>query len=197
MYGDLTRWLQGPHTNSHRNWDDVFLALEAVSSKVPPGGYPMVDCDRAYRLATEGAPLQGDFVTTYDCVTAQNLRPPSRNLLKEAASLTDKLRKEEQLSCHILLPRFLWRFINGLHLCLLQFVFRHGDPKGRLCVDPSTQLNPTDAGNATCKSAHPSTRNSRSLGRKPPQSSTQLSCVGVFHGCGIFAFSIHLKTSFS
>ena len=147
-YGDLLRWLGGPYTNSHRNWDDVFLALEAVSSQEPPPGYPSVDYERAYRLATEGAPLQGHFTTSYHSVSRRNLHPPSEALLNEAPALNDKLRKEEQLSYHVLLPRFLWRFITGLHLCLLTFVFRYGDPKGRLCVDPSTTIDSSDDGNA-------------------------------------------------
>ena len=65
VYGDFIRHLGGPYTNSHRNWDDVFLALESVINKSPPPGYPVVDFDRAFRLATEGAPLQGHFTTTF------------------------------------------------------------------------------------------------------------------------------------
>ena len=94
-YGDLLRWLEGPYTNSHRNWDDVFLALEAVSSQEPPPGYPSVDYERAYRLATEGAPLQGHFTTSYHSVSRRNLHPPSEALLNESPALNDKLRKEE------------------------------------------------------------------------------------------------------
>ena len=147
-YGDFIRHKEGPFTNSHRDWERTFLAVAAVAQKSPPPGYPAVDYDRAERLATLGAPLQGHFTTSYASVSRRNLRPPSEALLKEADGINEKLRKEEQLSYHVLLPRFLWRFINGLHLCLLTFVFRYGDPKGRLCVDPSTTIDDDDDGNA-------------------------------------------------
>ena len=148
IYGDFIRHLGGPYTNSHRNWDNMFLGLECVVKEKPPPGYPVVDFDRAFRLCTEGAPLQGHFHTSFANVSKRNLHPPSQALLKEKESINEKLRKEEQLSYHVLLPRFLWRFIHGLHLCLLNFVFRYGDPKGRLCIDPSTTLDESDDGNA-------------------------------------------------
>ena len=147
-YGDSIRYVGGPYTNAHRNWDDTFLHLETVSSITPPPGYPPVDMDRAYRLATLGAPLQGHFPTSYASVSRRNLHPPSEALRQEAPAIREKLRKEEQLSYHVLLPRFLWRFIYGIHLCLLSFVYRYGDTKGRLCVDPSTTIDDQDDGNA-------------------------------------------------
>ena len=157
-YADMIRWLEGPYTSSHRNWEEVFLALEAVADKEPPPGYPLVDMDRAFRLATLGAPLQGKFHTKFSNVARRNQLPPSDALLKEKEALNEKLRKEEQLSYHILLPRFLWRFIYGLHLCLLNFVFRYGDPKGRLCVDPSTTIDAQDDGNANRHIPPPGTK---------------------------------------
>jgi hypothetical protein len=62
--------------------------------------------------------------------------------------VSENLRKEEQLCYHILLPRFLWRFIYGIQLCLLTFVQRSNDPKGRICVDPSSTLGNSDIGNS-------------------------------------------------
>ena len=49
VYGDLIRWLQGPYTNSHWDWDDVFTSLEHVTSTTAKHGHPHVDFDRAYR----------------------------------------------------------------------------------------------------------------------------------------------------
>ena len=65
IYGDFIRHLGGPYTNSHRNWDNMFLGLECVVKEKPPPGYPVVDFDRAFRLCTEGAPLQGHFHTSF------------------------------------------------------------------------------------------------------------------------------------
>ena len=156
-YGDVIRYKEGPYCNSHRNWDETFLAVEAVATTQPPPGYPEVDYDRAQRLATLGAPLQGHFSTSYDSVSRRNLKPPSEALLKESAAINEKLRHEEQLSYHVLLPRFLWRFIPGLHLCLLTFVFRYGDTKGCMCIDPSTTLDETDDGNTNRRIPDPGT----------------------------------------
>jgi hypothetical protein len=39
---------------------------------------------------------------------------------------------------------FLWRFFPGL---IFRVAYRWGDPKPRLCVDPSTTLNPSDTRN--------------------------------------------------
>ena len=149
QYGDFIRWMGGPYTHSHRNWDDTFAALEAVADAKPPPGFPIPDYDRTYRLATEGAPLQGIYGedTTYASLAQRNLRPPTPALLEEAPAIHEKLCKEEQLSYHVLLPRFLWHFIYSLHICLLTFVRRHNDPKGRLCVDPSSTLGPDDTAN--------------------------------------------------
>ena len=194
-YGDFMRWLGGPYTNSHRNWEDVFLALESVSSTQPPPGYPLVDYDRAYRLATQGAPLKGHFSTSCANVSRRNLKPPSTALLKEAPALHEKLRKEEQLSYHVLLPRFLWRFINGLHLCLLNFVFRCGDPKGRLCVDPSTTIDAKDDGNANRHIPDPGTPGR--WDENPPPSSMGQQCCGTYPGSGISALNTLSRTSCS
>ena len=35
-YGDFIRWLGGPYTNFHRDWEDLFTVLEAVASQEPP-----------------------------------------------------------------------------------------------------------------------------------------------------------------
>lgn len=148
VYADLIRWLQGPYTNAHRDWDDVFTSLEHVTSTTARHGHPPVDFDRAYRLASEGAPLRGHFNTTYTDVAQRNLRPINKDLLPRADEITEKIRKEEQLSYHLILPRFLFRFIHGLHLCLLQYIKRPEDTKGRLCIDHSTQTHPHDTGNA-------------------------------------------------
>ena len=94
LYGDLIRWLQGPYTNAHRDWDDVFTSLEGVTSTTANHGHPRVDFDRAYRLATKGAPLKGHFTTTYADVARRNLRPISKDLLPRAHEITENLPKE-------------------------------------------------------------------------------------------------------
>jgi hypothetical protein len=65
--------------------------------------------------------------------------------MAHADDVDETLRKEEKLSYHIVLPRFLWQFFPGLYIALFRMAYRYGDPKPRLCVDPST-LIPTPRG---------------------------------------------------
>jgi hypothetical protein len=148
VYGDLVRWLGGPYTDAHRDWSDVFAALETVRDRPPPPGFPAPDYERAIRLCTEGAPLSGRFVADYYSCSLRNCAPLSSDLLANQADVDATLCKEEKLSYHLILPRFLWRFIPGLFLAIFRVAYRHGDPKPRLCVDPSTVLCSDDTGNA-------------------------------------------------
>jgi hypothetical protein len=47
--------------------------------------------------------------------------------------------EEEALTYHILLPRFLWHFIPGLHLSMMTWHVHKG--KGCLIVDPSSTID--------------------------------------------------------
>jgi hypothetical protein len=148
VYGDLVRWLEGPYTDAHRNWSDVFATLEMARDRAPPQGFPEPDYDRAIRLCTEGAPLSGKFVANYHSCSLRNCAALSADLIANQDDVDATLCKEEKLSYHLILPRFLWRFIPGLFLAIFRVAYRHGDPKPRLCVDPSTVLGSDDTGNA-------------------------------------------------
>ena len=71
-YGDLIRWLEGEYTNAHRDWSAVAAAIEDVRGLSPPPGYPPVDYDRALRACTEGVPLAGTYVCSFDSVRLRN-----------------------------------------------------------------------------------------------------------------------------
>ena len=71
----------------------------------------------------------------------------SPDLAHEAHQVNERLRKEEKLAYHILLPHFLFRFLISIHLCLFRIAFCNDDPTARLCVDPSTPISSTDDGN--------------------------------------------------
>jgi hypothetical protein len=148
LYGDLVRWLEGPYTDAHRDWSSVFAELELVRDCPPPQGFPVPDYDRALRLCLEGAPLAGLFVANYHSCSLRNCAPLSPDLVANQADVDATLCKEEKLSYHLIFPRFLWRFIPGIFLAIFRVAYRHGDPKPRLCVDPSTVLRSDDTGNA-------------------------------------------------
>jgi hypothetical protein len=63
--------------------------------------------------------------------------------------------KEEAQSFHIAFPRFIWRFIVGLHLAALVWV--NCKLKGQLCVDPSSIFPPVDDGAANARIPKPGT----------------------------------------
>lgn len=146
-YGDLVRWLGGPYTDAHRDWEATFSTLETVRDCPPPPGFPEPDYERTHQACTHGVPLKSKYKSDYPSCSYRNTAPLSADLRQNADDVDETLRKEEKLSYHILLPRFLWRFFHGLLLAIFRVAYRFGDPKPRLCVDPSTQLTPTDSGN--------------------------------------------------
>lgn len=147
-YGDLIRWLEGPYTNAHRDWDETFSLLETVrDAPITHRDCPVPDIDRTHRACTEGVPLQAAYVSDYNSCAERNAAPLSDDLIKNSADVDETLRKEEKLSYHILFPRYLWRFLSGIFICIFRVAYRFGDPKPRLCVDPSTTISATDQGN--------------------------------------------------
>jgi hypothetical protein len=146
-YGDFIRWLGGPYTDAHRDWDDTFATLESVRDCPPPDQFPVPDYERTFRACTEGVPLKANYLSDFTSAEKRNSSPLSPDLVQNEGDVDETLRKEEKLSYHILMPRFLWRFFGGLLLSIFRVAYRWGDPKPRLCVDPSTTLAPDDVGN--------------------------------------------------
>ncbi|MGL4349225.1 MAG: hypothetical protein ACRCT2_01365, partial [Plesiomonas shigelloides] len=137
----------GPYTDEHRDWDTTFATLETVKECPPPDDFPSPDYERTFRACTEGVPLQAQYKADYPSTAARNSAPLSKDLQQNSDDVDETLRKEEKLSYHIILPRFLWRFFSGIFLSIFRVAYRYGDPKPRLCVDPSTTISPTDIGN--------------------------------------------------
>ncbi len=154
-YGDLIRWLGGEYTNESRDWDHFSDVANAVRDVEPPPGYPNVDFDRAFRACTEGVPLAGDYSCSFESVRQRNLYDNHPGLADVKDEVRARFAKEEAQSFHIAFPRFLWRFIVGIHLAALVWAIRK--LKGRLCVDPSTPISPTDDGAANASIPAPGT----------------------------------------
>ena len=146
-YGDLIRWLRGPYTNAHRDWPAMLSAFNDVRHCRPPPGFPSPDLDRALAICEQGAPLKAHYVSDYASCAIRNLKKTPASLLDHRDDLVSTLSKEEQLSYHIILPRFLWRFIPGLLLSIFRMAYRYRDPKPRLCVDPTSTVDDNDIGN--------------------------------------------------
>jgi hypothetical protein len=139
-YADLIRWLGGEYTDAHRDWGSSFAIAATVADTPIPPELPPIDCDRPFRLATEGAPIAGRFSCTRTSLTERNLYGHHPTLNDEIAAVWSKFAKEEALSYHIILPRFLRRFIYGLHLSPLTYVVKRPGEEGRSCVDSSTRI---------------------------------------------------------
>ena len=107
------------------------------------------------KVLQQGCPLAGHYHCSFDSVLQRNLHPLSKDLKKEAKSVDERLRKEEKLLYHILLPRFLFRFLFGLHLALFQVAYKNNDPDPRLCVNPTSTVSKTDNGNANAQIPDP------------------------------------------
>jgi len=120
--------------------------MNALRSVREPEGYPVVDFDHAYRACTEGVPLAGDYCCSFESVRARNRYDNHPGLSEVLEEVREKIAKEEAQSFHIALPRFLWRFLQGIHLAALVWALRKG--KGRLCVDPSSLISVDDDGAA-------------------------------------------------
>jgi hypothetical protein len=154
-YDDLIRWLGGPYTDEHRDWEVTFATLETVRDCPPLPAYPISDFERTFRACTEGVPLKGNYTSDLASSITRNQAPLSADLVKNSADVDETLRKEEKLSYHVLLPRFLWQFFSGIFISIFRVAYRWGDPKPRLYIDPSTTINPTDIGNVNRNIADP------------------------------------------
>lgn len=144
VYGDLIRWLGGEYTYEHRDWPTMLETLERVRTIQPPPGHPTVDIDRAYATCAQGAPLAGHFKCTLQDVVERNRYDNHPTLQGEhSTAVRKKLALEEENSFHLILPRFLFLFLPGLHISPLTWVVRKG--KGRLCVDCSSEVTSTAA----------------------------------------------------
>jgi len=154
-YGDLIRWLKGPYTYHHRDWSALQGCIKIVENIPPPPGWPKVNFPRAMRVLQQGCPLAGHYHYSFDSVLQHNLHPLSKDLQKEAKSLDKRLQKEEKLYYHILLPRFLFRFLFGLHLALFQTAYKNDSPDPCLCVNPTSTVSKSDNGNANAQMPDP------------------------------------------
>lgn len=156
-YGDLIRWLGGEYTNEHRNWGSTFQAVNALKDHPVQPGYPGIDYGRAFQICTEGIPLAGIYECSFNSVLRRNKYGNHPALIQQEAKVREKLRGEEENSFHLLLPRFICRFIPGLHLSPLTFTTRKN--KGRVCVDCTNQLDSDDDGSPNKDIPKPGTPN--------------------------------------
>jgi hypothetical protein len=145
IYGDLVRWLAGEYTNRHRNWTDTFHRLQDPPCLGHPRGLPPPNYPRAQRIATEGVPLVGDFVSHPPEIQARVTYDNHSKIKDNTDDVEAKFAAEEEKSFHIILPKFFAFFILGLFINPLQWAIRKG--KGRICVDCTNGPDPIGSPN--------------------------------------------------
>jgi hypothetical protein len=109
--------------------------LETAACPLAPD-YPVPDYPRAFRICTEGVPLEGHYTTPPAEIPAQDTydnHPASKG---NHASVEAKFVKEEEKSFHIHLPCFASHFIPGLILAPLQWAIQKGKDLCQLLKRP-------------------------------------------------------------
>jgi hypothetical protein len=147
IYGDFIRWLSGEYTNRHRNWTKDFAIMLRTASRPLMPDYPVPDYPRAFRINTEGVPLEANFTTPASEIPARDYYDNHPAVGANHANVEAKFVKEEAKSFHIQFPRFLIYFIQGLILAPLQWAMRKG--KGRICVDCTNGPDPAGSVNTS------------------------------------------------
>ena len=145
IHGDMVRWLAGEYTNRHRDWPATFNSLQSPPRRGISRGLPPADFHRAQRIATEGVPLTGVFVSHPPELQARVDYNNHAKIKENSDDVEAKFAAEEEKSFHIILPKFYVFFIVGLFLNPLQWAVRKG--KGRICVDCTNGPDPIGSPN--------------------------------------------------
>jgi hypothetical protein len=159
LHGDMVRWLSGEYTNRHRNWNSTFQQLQAPARLGHPRNLPPVDFPRAQRIATQGVPLTGHFVSHPSEIAARVSYDNHQMINENSKDVEAKFAAEEEKSFHIILPKFFVFFILGIFLSPLQWAIRKG--KGRICADCTNGCahGPNSVGSPNTFIPKPSTEN--------------------------------------
>jgi hypothetical protein len=155
IHGDMVRWLAGEYTNRHRNWPETFHRLQKPDRMGTSRGLPPPDFPRARRIATEGVPLTGDFISHPPEIRARVKYDNHPAINDNEADVEAKFAAEEEKSFHIILPKWCVFFIVGIFINPLQWAIRKG--KGRICVDCTN--GPTPIGSPNHSIPKPSPKN--------------------------------------
>lgn len=141
---DLIRWLGGDYVHSFIDFDALEAFLQPLRQRPPRPGQPPVDIDRALRAWREGTPLSGDFWCNRDDVYKRNSYNNHDPIHEHHDLILQDIISDEGSSFNLVVYRWIFRFIHGIHLALANIVFRKG--KSRQIIDPSSTISPSDTG---------------------------------------------------
>jgi hypothetical protein len=107
-YGDLIRWLGGPYTDEHRDWEVTFATLETVCDCPLLPEYPIPDFERTFRACTEGVPLKATTPQTWQVASSETKPRYPQTLSKTLQMLMKHCGKKK--SC---LTTFFFHAFSG------------------------------------------------------------------------------------
>jgi hypothetical protein len=157
--GNLLRCLGPEFTQELRDVESELQSIDDLHLPDPPPGAPPVDLDMAKEILRDGVPLRGHFECPLYSTQRRLLydnHPPLKAVENEVRA---KFEKEEQKCYHLLLPRFLAWFVFGLFISPISWVWKRN--KGRIVIDSSTKLGPSDDGAPNAQIPAPSNENYR------------------------------------
>mmetsp|Transcript_4851 Transcript_4851/g.11525 ORF Transcript_4851/g.11525 Transcript_4851/m.11525 type:complete len:935 (-) Transcript_4851:1191-3995(-) len=135
-HGDFVRYLGGEYTNRHRDFNAEWDVIDAtMNRKSVPKDYPPVKFESAFRIQTEGAPLEAKYTTPMSATILREAYDNHPAVHANAQKVREKFAKEEWKAYHLHYLRFVFDFIPGLVINPIQWVFDKG--KGRICIDCS------------------------------------------------------------
>ena len=147
--GGFIRFLGQHYTGDYLDYDSIDGAIATLRDIPHIPGEPIHNFDKTQHLFHHGFPQ----VANYACNRSDTLR---RNLYDNHSSITphiqtvlEKVATDVNKSYAIALPRWLFRFVDGLHLNPIGLLLRevNGKTKARIINDPATLVNgPFDTG---------------------------------------------------
>ena len=147
--GLFLRTLGGNYTGNFLDFESIDKTLDKLSSIPPEPGQPNHDFDLLHDLYHQGVPRKSSYHCSRTDTFQRNLYNNHRAARPHYEAIIPKVASDVQKSYAIALPRWIFRFLNGVFISAIGWATRtkNGKVKGRQVNDPSALVNgPTDTG---------------------------------------------------
>ena len=147
--GILIRSLNKNYTGDWTDFDAVEDLIQEMETVPHVPGLPVQEFDQVRNTIHHGFPFKKEFSCPLRDVRLRNLYDNHTSIDDHEPLLLEKLAEDVQKSFALAFPRWIFRFIYGLHLNSMGINIRevNGKLKYRLLNDPSTLvLGPSDEG---------------------------------------------------
>ena len=140
--GGLIRLLRRAYTGDFLDFELLDSSLQQLSNIPPDPGQPPHDFKQLFHLFHHGVPTKASYSCARQDVLQRNLynnHPAARPHLD---SIHPKIASDVQKSYALAIPRWCFRFINGIFLAAIGWATRvkEGKIKGRQVNDPSARV---------------------------------------------------------